>query len=73
MRAMVLKDFAPIEQNPLELADLPVPDPGPEEILIRVNVCGVCHTDLHTVEGELPDARLPIIPGHQVVGRVEKR
>jgi len=73
MRAMVLKDFAPIEENPLELADLPVPESGPEDILIRVDVCGVCHTDLHTVEGELPEARLPIIPGHQVVGRVEKR
>lgn len=73
MKAMILKDFAPIEQNPLELIDLPVPEPGPEDILIRVNVCGVCHTDLHTVEGELPDTRLPIIPGHQVVGRVTKR
>ena len=72
MKAMILKDFAPIEQNPLELVDLPVPEPGPEDILIRVNVCGVCHTDLHTVEGELPEATLPIIPGHQVVGRVAK-
>jgi propanol-preferring alcohol dehydrogenase len=73
MKAMVLKGFAAIEEKPLELADLPVPEPGPEDILIRVNVCGVCHTDLHTVEGELPEARLPIIPGHQVVGRVVKR
>jgi propanol-preferring alcohol dehydrogenase len=72
MKAMILKDFAPIEQSPLELVDLPVPEPGPDEILIRVNVCGVCHTDLHTVEGELPEANLPIIPGHQVVGRVER-
>ena len=72
MKAMILKDFAPIEQNPLELVDLPVPEPGPEDILIRVNVCGVCHTDLHTVEGELPEATLPIIPGHQVVGRVAR-
>ena len=72
MKAMILKDFAPIEQNPLELVDLPVPEIGPEDILIRVNVCGVCHTDLHTVEGELPEATLPIIPGHQVVGRVAK-
>ncbi|UCE41323.1 MAG: zinc-dependent alcohol dehydrogenase family protein [Candidatus Aminicenantes bacterium] len=72
MKAMILKDFASIEQNPLEQVDLPVPEPGPEDILIRVNVCGVCHTDLHTVEGELSGAKLPIIPGHQVVGRVEK-
>ena len=70
---MILKDFAPIEQNPLELVDLPVPEPAPEDILIRVNICGVCHTDLHTVEGELPEASLPIIPGHQIVGTVEKR
>jgi len=73
MKAMILKDFAPIEQNPLELVELAVPEPGPSDILIRVNVCGVCHTDLHTVEGELPEAKLPIIPGHQVVGRVAKR
>ena len=73
MEAMVLKDFAPIERDPLELADLPDPEPGDEDILIKVNVCGVCHTDLHTVEGDLPEAKLPIIPGHQVVGRVEKR
>jgi propanol-preferring alcohol dehydrogenase len=73
MKAMILKDFAPIGQNPLELVDLAVPEPGPDDILIRVDVCGVCHTDLHTVEGDLPEARLPIIPGHQVLGRVERR
>ena len=71
MKAMQLERFAPIEDNPLELADLPVPQPRPHEILIRVRICGVCHTDLHTVEGELPEARLPIIPGHQIVGIVE--
>jgi propanol-preferring alcohol dehydrogenase len=73
MKAMILKDFGPIEQNPLKLVTLPDPELGPDEILIQVNVCGVCHTDLHTVEGELPEARLPIIPGHQIVGRVKKR
>jgi len=72
MKAMLLKKFAPIEQNPLELTDLPTPEPGPEEILVRNKVCGVCHTDLHTVEGELPEAKLPIVPGHQIVGVVEK-
>ncbi|MFB0565759.1 MAG: zinc-dependent alcohol dehydrogenase family protein [Candidatus Aminicenantaceae bacterium] len=72
MKAMVLSKFAPIEKNPLELADLPAPVPGPKDILIRIKVCGVCHTDLHTVEGELPEANLPIIPGHQIVGIVEK-
>jgi propanol-preferring alcohol dehydrogenase len=72
MKAMILKQFGPIEKNPLELAEMPAPQPGPEDILIKVKVCGVCHTDLHTVEGELPEAVLPVIPGHQVVGIVER-
>lgn len=72
MKAVFLKEFAPIEQNPLDLIDLPIPQPAPGDILLRVHVCGVCHTDLHTVEGELPEVKLPIVPGHQVVGRVEK-
>ena len=70
---MILKKFAPIDQNTLELVELPIPEPGPEDILIQNKVCGVCHTDLHTVEGELPQVKLPIVPGHQVVGIVEKR
>lgn len=70
MKAMQMKRFAPIEDNPLELVDIPIPKPDTEEILIRVHICGVCHTDLHTVEGELPEVNLPIIPGHQVVGEV---
>lgn len=70
---MMVKEFVPIDRNPLELVDIPVPEPGPEEILIRNKVCGVCHTDLHTVEGELPQVKLPIVPGHEVVGIVEKR
>lgn len=73
MKAMQLRKFASIETSPLEHVELPLPEPEPDEILIRVKVCGVCHTDLHTVEGELPQVKLPIIPGHQVVGRVEKR
>lgn len=73
MRAMMVKEFAPIDRNPLELVDIPVPEPSPEEILIRNKVCGVCHTDLHTVEGELPQVKLPIVPGHEVIGIVEKR
>jgi propanol-preferring alcohol dehydrogenase len=73
MKAMLLKSFGSIEDEPLEWVDIPRVDPGPEDILIRVSVCGVCHTDLHTVEGELPEVKLPIIPGHQVVGKVERR
>jgi len=70
---MQLKKFAPIEKKPLELVEIPVPEPEPNEILIRISVCGVCHTDLHTVEGELSEVKLPIIPGHQVIGRIAAR
>jgi alcohol dehydrogenase, propanol-preferring len=55
----------------LEERDLPVPEPGPGELLVRVAACGVCRTDLHVADGELPDAKLPLVLGHQVVGRVE--
>lgn len=70
MKAMMLEFPGPINDNPLRLVELPPPVPGPGEILLQVKYCGVCHTDLHTVEGELPLQRLPIIPGHQVVGTV---
>jgi len=72
MRAMVLGGVKPVEQAPLELRDIPVPETGPGDVLIRVRCCGVCHTDLHIVTGELPAHRLPIVPGHEVVGTVEK-
>ncbi len=66
MRAMVLDSPG----TPLRLADLPVPAPGPGELVIEVSVCAVCRTDLHVVDGELPDPKLPLVPGHQIVGRV---
>lgn len=66
MRAMVLEK----QGMPLALCDLPIPEPGDEEVLVEVQACGVCHTDLHIVEGELPAHRLPLIPGHQIVGKV---
>jgi len=69
---MVLAGFRPPAERPLELRDVPVPQVGPEDILIRVRRCGVWHTDLHIVERELPEARLPLIPGHEVIGTVEK-
>jgi len=72
MKAMRLKEAKPIEENPLELVDVPPPSPGPDEILIRIRACGVCHTDLHTVEGDLPLPKLPLFPGHQIVGIVEQ-
>ena len=59
------------EHAPLEMVDLPVPEPGIGEILIRISACGVCHTELDEIEGRLPPGHLPIIPGHQVVGQVE--
>jgi alcohol dehydrogenase, propanol-preferring len=57
-------------RQPLRMSDLPVPEPGPRELLIEVHVCGICRTDLHVVDGELPDPKLPLVPGHQIVGRV---
>ncbi len=73
MRAQVLHAPQPVEANPLVQEDVPDPEPGPGQIRIRVRVCGVCHTDLHIVEGEIHPSRMPIIPGHQVVGTVEAR
>ncbi len=69
MKAMRLPRLAPVEQSPLEPADLPDPRPGPNEVVLDVEACGVCRTDLHIVEGEVA-ARLPIVPGHQVAGTV---
>jgi len=68
MIAMQLVKPGPIDLKPVEV---PIPQPGPGQLLIRVLACGICHTDLHTVEGEIHPPHLPIIPGHQVVGRVE--
>ncbi|HTT80973.1 MAG TPA: zinc-dependent alcohol dehydrogenase family protein [Stellaceae bacterium] len=56
--------------RPLVAAEVPAPRPGPQQVLIRVTACAVCRTDLHVVDGELPDAKLPLIPGHEIVGRV---
>jgi len=74
MKAMVLKKISDLTGNrsPLQLADLPVPAPAGGEILIKVTVCGVCHTELDEIEGRTPPPRLPVVLGHQIVGRVEK-
>lgn len=72
MQACLLNAPARIETNPLEFADVAIPSPGKGEVLVRVRACGVCRTDLHVIEGELPPKKSPVIPGHQVVGVVEK-
>jgi propanol-preferring alcohol dehydrogenase len=74
MKAWMIHKTSEIRENQdvLQLADIPVPDPGPGEVLIKVNVCGVCHTEMDEIEGRTPPATYPMIPGHQVVGRIEK-
>ncbi|NOZ30075.1 MAG: zinc-dependent alcohol dehydrogenase family protein [Chloroflexi bacterium] len=72
MLAARLHQAQPIETHPLVLEEVPDPTPGPGQIRLRVRACGLCHTDLHTVEGELRLPRLPIIPGHQIVGIVDQ-
>jgi len=61
----------PVDRQPLRLEDVEIPTPGPRDLLLRVRACGLCHTDLHIVEGDLDLPRLPLIPGHQIVGVVE--
>jgi propanol-preferring alcohol dehydrogenase len=72
MRAAVLHHPAPIATRPLVIEDLPIPEPSPGEVLLRVEACGVCRTDLHITAGELPQLDPAITPGHQIVGRIEK-
>lgn len=75
MKAMVLQQICDLREHPtpLALTDLPVPVPRKGEILVKVAACGVCHTELDEIEGRTPPPRLPVVLGHQVVGRVEKR
>ncbi len=69
MRAMILE----AAHTPLRQADLPPPQPGPEQVLLQVHACGVCRTDLHVVDGELTDPKLPLVPGHEIIGTVVAR
>ena len=71
MRAMTLEEQMGVGELPLRMRDWPVLEPGEKEIRLRVKCCGVCHTDLHTIEGDLAPPALPLIPGHQVVGLVD--
>jgi len=71
MRASVLEKQTPVESRPLRNVDIGIPEPVDGEVLIRVSVCGVCRTDLHVVEGDLPLRLTPVTPGHQIVGTIE--
>ncbi len=70
MKAMILDVQSPIEEMPLKSADLPIPVPNDRQILVKVSVCGACHTDLDEAEGRLKPTKSPIVPGHQIVGKV---
>jgi propanol-preferring alcohol dehydrogenase len=72
MKAMVLSRTGDVSSNRLELFDRPIPEPGSRQVLVKIHVCGVCRTDLHVIEGELPRVTLPLIPGHQAVGIVAR-
>src|ERR1039458_4423839 len=72
MKACLLHSVGPIETNPLRFSDTPDPSITGDQVLVRVTACGVCRTDLHVIEGELPTRKLPLIPGHQVVGAIER-
>jgi propanol-preferring alcohol dehydrogenase len=68
---MQLQQIAPIDESPLELVDLPEPQPDRGQVRIAVRTCGLCRTDLHIIEGDLPEQKLPVVPGHQIVGTVD--
>lgn len=72
MKAMVLSKTGTVDTDPLQLQSVPVPQPGPGQLLVELNVCGVCRTDLHVIEGELERPKLPLIPGHQAVGVITR-
>ncbi|HXW38305.1 MAG TPA: zinc-binding alcohol dehydrogenase family protein, partial [Acidimicrobiales bacterium] len=73
MRAWVVARPGPIDEGPLELVERPVPEPGPGQLRVEVRACGVCRTDLHLAEGDLPPRRPGVVPGHEVVGLVDAR
>ena len=71
MKVMLLREPGAVEDRPLHWTAVPRPEPGPGQVRLAVRACGVCHTDLHTVEGDLALPKLPLVPGHQIVGVVE--
>jgi propanol-preferring alcohol dehydrogenase len=72
MKAMVLEQIGAVAADPLVSRHVPIPQPGPGEVLVEVSVCGICRTDLHVIEGELEHPKLPLIPGHQAVGIISQ-
>jgi propanol-preferring alcohol dehydrogenase len=72
MRAWVVGEPGPVERRPMQWIERDAPVPGPDEVRVQVRACGVCRTDLHVVEGDLPLRRRPIVPGHQVAGRIDR-
>jgi len=73
VKAMILTGTADIEERPLELADIPKPVPKDNEVLLKVLACGVCHTELDEIEGRLKPPKLPVVPGHEVVGKIVEK
>jgi len=71
MRAMVLHDQQPIDRHPLRAEEVEIPEPARDEVRIKINACGICHTDLHEIEGDIDLPQLPVIPGHQIVGTID--
>jgi propanol-preferring alcohol dehydrogenase len=72
MKAMVLEQIGAVAADPLVSRHVPIPQPGPGEVLVEVSVCGICRTDLHVIEGELEHPKLPLIPGHQAIGIISQ-
>jgi len=71
MKAMQLRQASPADTSPLADTEIDIPEPGPGQVRLKIRACGVCHTDLHIVEGDLELPRLPVVPGHQIVGTVD--
>ncbi|QNN24277.1 zinc-dependent alcohol dehydrogenase family protein [Planctomycetales bacterium ZRK34] len=72
MKAMVLREIGSIDDSPLKLEDMPIPEPGPQQVRIKIRCCAICRTDLHVIEGDLPEYKLPMVPGHQIIGTIDK-
>lgn len=72
MKVMAIYRQSPIESKPLQLEDWEIPNPAPNEVLVKIKACAICRTDLHIIEGDLPLVKTPVIPGHQIIGSVEK-